>query len=1105
MKTILTIATLACATPLMAQTPHQYSGCQEFLTVDQLDHSAFHWKMNRVATAGDVNADGVDDYLIGIPGSLQGAGEAFVISGKVPLKGAALPVELWRAGGNAGDVLGGGVCSLGDLTGDGHAEFAVAASGGAYVQIFSGQDGQVLATYFADSQTASEEYGKAMEAWDMDGDGRMELAIADPAQSLDQGQRMGAVECFRLDASTQGLTMTLLARVEGTNSDWFGADLRRLQTGGADYLLVGAPRMEATTNAQPGGSVTVLRAIPLGAGMDLLPVLTVEDPLSQTESSQFGLSLSAIGDTTGQDGVEEFLVGAPYADTSFTRAGMAFVFDIQGREQMRLQGNLAEEGFGMSVAALGDADGDLVADFVVAAPGLVDGPGSLYLCSGVDGSVLDTIAGGRSITHFAMEVATAGDVDGDGSRDMVVTEFDSRPGRSMVHILRPLHSLPYRIHVSATPDGTTFAPVHGLNHGPLHRGRWSKRLDANRFYLTDYDADFCNRFAELKIPNARINAEGIGDLNYIWKVADIPPQSLIRNFSTSPDARANLDNYQFGEMDERMDAAESVPGLDTIWRIGHDKVVDPDTNTWVDGFHEPPNDFVGFADVVAGVLKHYNQGWGRAIPQNPIRYAELWNEPHLDSWSGTGAEFAQLHIAVLAALDRELDQNNDGLADDLTMLTPVAPGAVGGFASEFLETLNNAFDPAQPQKTRLGGVVGHMYASDPTELLRKMEFYDDLFRDIEETKDIFRTGPSLQTEWPDIWLTEWNRSLHQYAFTYASMPFIMNTFYYMNKINAGEVKRSDGRELKVRLGGAQFFAPFNMWQPGINPETGLADSLKNHAGLAWEVYGKTLFQDANQRIPVVGPFHEVQMGDGTNPIKDFTVMAGRSETEDLVVLVVSSMRLENALDHPNNRDLSQRISYAIDVDALGFVPVSVERKVQNADQLDIKHGVGAELVAIPQFGAVDDPYGAWTLSLGTDSLSMQVDDMVENSYEVIVIRGQLPPAGNESGQGNDDPAIGDSGVHRVPPGPLGQVEVGRDQVVKLNQGTQPATKPGKARKSGKKVRRGKHKSKVKAKRNKSKNGKAKKLKKGKKKGRGHRSKAKELAIHEGRNRFRRLT
>jgi hypothetical protein len=67
-----------------------------------------------------------------------------------------------------------------------------------------------------------------------------------------------------------------------------------------------------------------------------------------------------------------------------------------------------------------------------------------------------------------------------------------------------------------------------------------------------------------------------------------------------------------------------------------------------------PDDFQVFGEVAKRILMHFTQGWDNEFFYD-IEYVEVWNEFNQpDSWSGTGAEAAELYeatyIAVKAAL-----------------------------------------------------------------------------------------------------------------------------------------------------------------------------------------------------------------------------------------------------------------------------------------------------------------------------------------------------------------------------------------------------------------------------------------------------------------------
>lgn len=220
-----------------------------------------------VGAAGDLDHDGFADVLIGAPSIT--IGYAVVVSGKKaldfvagkPSKSFALDtpgllgsgvVPANFASGVMGDRFGSSVALLGDVSADGHPDYAVGAPKDATqdnfagkVMVFSGAGGTLLYERLADG--AQDQLGWALAGLgDVDGDGVGDLA-AGAKEHGDEGVLFGlglphGNGYVRIYSGADGSTIATLAGPS------FGAEMGRSLGGGGDLdadgypdLLVGVP------------------------------------------------------------------------------------------------------------------------------------------------------------------------------------------------------------------------------------------------------------------------------------------------------------------------------------------------------------------------------------------------------------------------------------------------------------------------------------------------------------------------------------------------------------------------------------------------------------------------------------------------------------------------------------------------------------------------------------------------------------------------------------------------------------------------------------------------------------------------------------------------
>ena len=136
----------------------------------------------------------------------------------------------------------------------------------------------------------------------------------------------------------------------------------------------------------------------------------------------FGFSVSSAGDVDG-DGIDDFIFGAPSDDNNGFGSGIARVRSGGNRTILyNFEGDSSGEAFGASVSSAGDVNGDGTPDLIVGAPAFNDenAHGSARVFSGSDGSVLYNFEGDRKEEEFGRSVSGVGDVNGDGIDDFII-------------------------------------------------------------------------------------------------------------------------------------------------------------------------------------------------------------------------------------------------------------------------------------------------------------------------------------------------------------------------------------------------------------------------------------------------------------------------------------------------------------------------------------------------------------------------------------------------------------------------------------------------------------------------------------------------------------
>ena len=348
-------------------------------------HGAYSYAGQSVASAGDVNGDGFDDVIVGVPRGASGgvmSGEAYVIFGHdgglgdIDLAALNPGQGFILRGVAAGDYAGNSVASAGDINGDGFDDLIVGAR------------------YADDDYYAGDTVGKAYVVFGHDGAfGAVDLGALTPDQGFEIRGQAGFVQA--------GISVASAGDVNGD---------------GFDDIIVGAPY----AGPDSAGRAYLIFGREDGFGTIELDALTpeqgfiVEGPAADARA---GWSVASAGDVN-HDGYDDLIVGAPGTPDTANDVGAAYIIYGHATEKSPLGPptvdlNGAEDGTGFAVTFTeGDASAAIGGNIAVTAPGAPITSATI--------TITDAIAGDALMLAGALP-ATMAVQSGGGTAELILT------------------------------------------------------------------------------------------------------------------------------------------------------------------------------------------------------------------------------------------------------------------------------------------------------------------------------------------------------------------------------------------------------------------------------------------------------------------------------------------------------------------------------------------------------------------------------------------------------------------------------------------------------------------------------------------------------------
>jgi len=383
-----------------------------------------------VSAAGDVNGDLYDDVAIGAPDANAATGAVYIFHGSA--SGLSTAAATTLTGPAVDAYFGWAISGRGDVNNDGYDDLVVGAPGytlgAGRVAVYLGSASGLSTTAAStrDGATAGEAcaYAVAMLP-DVNGDAMDDVAFGCPTYNTSTGR------FYVLSGTATGVDTSTVKLFGGTSGYYTGRAVGAAgDTNGDGFgdVVVGAFGYSSTTLISAGRAY-IYRGSATGVTASGRGTIT-----GASAGSRLGSAVAGIGDVNN-DGYADIVIGA---HGSATVASGAYIFHggasgITATSPTAAAASVTTTSLGVyvgsTVSAAGDIDGDGYDDVAIGAIGDSSSAGAVYVYRGSASGLTSTgavaFSGAVATAQLGWSLSTAGDVDGDGDEELLMSAYNN--------------------------------------------------------------------------------------------------------------------------------------------------------------------------------------------------------------------------------------------------------------------------------------------------------------------------------------------------------------------------------------------------------------------------------------------------------------------------------------------------------------------------------------------------------------------------------------------------------------------------------------------------------------------------------------------------------